>query len=340
MKDKPFVLILCGGKSLRLWPLSKYKSKNFLDIFGFSPLELTIKRFLKITPANNIFLIASESERDSLKKIKQIKKTNILFEPQSKNTAAAVLLGLSHIRKYLNNNVIISPVDALIQKEKEFYKALNKALKEAKGGGICTLGIKPDTPTSNFGYIQTKGASKGGLYSVKRFIEKPSTQKAKKLIAAGNVFYNSGIFIASLVTLMKEYQKHYDFYEKFIVRANGKKLKSLYRKISNIAFDKAIMEKTKNIKLIKGNFYWKDFGSWSTIYDILNKDKDKNVGGNNVFTENSSNNLFYLDNKKKKVLGIGLKNIFFIDTKDYALLVERTHLNKLKQALQKFQKLR
>jgi mannose-1-phosphate guanylyltransferase len=171
MNNKPLVLIMCGGRSLRLWPLSEYKSKNFMDIFGFSPLEITIRRYLKITTKDNIFLVANKSERKALTKLKLIKKSNIFFEPESKNTAAAVLLSLQHLKRFPDKSIIISPVDHLIKGEKEFYKALRKAQEVSKQGCICTLGIKPLEPTPNFGYIQTQSQKPKGVFAVKRFIE-------------------------------------------------------------------------------------------------------------------------------------------------------------------------
>ncbi|MBU2266225.1 MAG: hypothetical protein KJ977_04215, partial [Candidatus Omnitrophica bacterium] len=264
---KPLVLILCGGRSLRLWPLSQYKSKNFLDVFGFSPLELTIKRFLKITSRENIFLVANQNEKKELLRLKSVKKTNIIFEPASRNTAAAILLSLLKLEKYSSGNIIISPVDHLISKENEFYKALNQALLAADRGFVCTLGVKPKQPTPNFGYIQVKPA-KHGIYPIKRFIEKPNLKRAKRLIAAGNCFYNSGIFIASLNTLIGEYKKYYSGYNFFLNSFKKNKISALYKKIDNIPFDRAIMEKTKKGALARANFSWKDFGSWDTVYQV------------------------------------------------------------------------
>jgi len=338
--SKPLVLILCGGRSLRLWPLSERVSKNFLDIFGFSPLELTIKRFLKITTRDNIFLVANQTERKELARLKLIKKSNIFFEPASKNTAAAILLSLHHLQKHSRRNLIISPVDTLIKNETEFYRTLKRSLAAAEDGGICTLGIKPSLPTPNFGYIQLKGVAKNGIFSVKKFIEKPTVIRAKKLIASGDCFYNSGMFVASVSTLIDEYKKYYSHYKYFSSCFGAKRISSLYKKIEDVPFDKAIMEKTKKAKMVKGNFSWKDFGSWLAIYEVLAKDKKGNATRGNSFIRDGRNNLIYLDSLKKKVLVLGLEDVFFIDTEDFTLLTTRTHLDNLKLALRKFRRCR
>lgn len=331
--NTPFVLILCGGRSLRLWPLSQYKSKNFIDIFGFSPLELTIKRFLKITPKKNIYLVANEDERDSLRKIKSINQENIFFEPESKNTAAAILFALTYLKEYPQKPLIISPVDHFIKQERNFYSSLRTALRVASSGWICTIGIVPIRPSVNFGYIEIEVALTKDVFTVKRFIEKPPLSVAKRLIAGGNVFYNSGMFIARILTLFEEYRIHYKHTETFINVSNKRELISLYKRIEDIPFDKAIMEETDKVRLIKANFFWKDFGSWNAIYEVLPKDKNGNVKRGNVFVYKGENNLIYLDKPGKKILLMGLKDIVFIDTEKYSLLTHRASLDNLKAAI-------
>jgi mannose-1-phosphate guanylyltransferase len=342
--SKPLVLILCGGRSLRLWPLSEYKSKNFLDIFGFSPLEFTIKRFLKVTTAENIFLIANEKEKNALAKLKLVRKENIFFEPQSRNTAAAILLSLFYLKNRIAHDkvLIISPVDHLIKKEKAFYDTLRTAIKVARGGWISTLGIKPQQPTPNFGYIQIDKKIDNNVFSIKKFVEKPTRLEAGELIRKGDSFYNSGIFIASLLTLDKEYKKYSNDYEKFsdifkrVSCPPQTIIKTIYQKIEDMPFDKAIMEKTKKARLIKGDFFWRDFGSWHAIYEALDKDKNANVKKGNIFAYNSSNNLVYLDDFKKKALVMGLRDVFFVDMGKFVLLAHRHYLDNLKPALKEF----
>ena len=336
--DNFLVLILCGGRSLRLWPVSEYKSKNFLDVFGFSPLEITIRRFLKLTSPKNIFLIANKKEKKFLQKIKLVNKANIFFEPESKNTAAAILLTLQHLHQHGAKPILIAPVDHFIQKEEEFYKAVNKSIQVAHEGGICTFGIVPKGPSADFGYIQieqkkdTKGA-----YLVKRFVEKPSVSKARSFIRQGGYFYNSGMFCSTISTLLGEYKKYYPHYDDFC-RYWVKNKSYLYRKIKDIPFDKAIMENSRKVKMVKGNFSWKDFGSWLAVYEALPKDKFGNALKGNAFIYKGKNNLIYLDNSQKRVLFMGLKDIYFIDTKKYTLLASQSSLASLKPILKEFSK--
>lgn len=341
-KDKPIVLILCGGKSLRLWPLSEYKSKNFLDIFGFSPLEFTIKRFSKVTPLENIFLVTTQKEKQKIRKIKFFRRENIFYEPETKNTASAVLFSLLHLKEIfpLDKILIITPVDHLIKKEKAFYSAIKSSIKLARGGYIVTLGILPQHPTPNFGYIQVENELQKDIFSIKKFIEKPTRLEAEELIKNKNAFYNSGIFITSLDTLEKEYKKYYKFYGDFVKGFGSlepeKKFIEIYNKIEDIPFDKAIMEKTKKVRLIKSNFFWRDFGSWQSIYELLEKDKNKNVKKANAYIS-GENNFIYSEDPKKKILVLGLKDVFLIDTQEYTLLSSRFALDSLKLFLKEIQ---
>jgi mannose-1-phosphate guanylyltransferase/mannose-6-phosphate isomerase len=338
--DNPFVLILCGGQSLRLWPLSEYKSKNFLEICGFFPLELTIRRFIKLTPKEKIFLVANQRDKKYLKKLKLVNKENIFFEPQSKNTAAAILFSLNSLRKYSSGVLVISPTDHIIKKEREFYSALRKSIEVARDGWISTFGILPRQPTPNFGYIQIGKRIYGNVYSVKKFIEKPDMRRAKKIIAEGKSFYNSGMFVSSIGVLDREYKKYYPYYNDFISASGRREVISLYGRIKDIPFDKAIMERSKRLRLVKANFSWRDFGTWQTIYEILPKDKNGNVKKGISRIYKGKNNFIYSDNVKKKILVMGLKDVFFIDTQEYALLASASLLDDLKMVVKKIKGVR
>ena len=335
-ENEPIVLILCGGRSLRLWPLSEYKSKNFIDIFGFSPLEVTFKRFLKITSRKNIYLVASHSEKKYLSKLQFLDKENIIYEPSSKNTAAAILLSLCSIKRPAESVLIVSPVDHYIKQESKFFLALKKTIAAASAGYICTLGVKPLEPSPHFGYIQVGSKKDKAIYSVVRFIEKPSVNQAKKLISKGSVFYNSGMFISTIDTLKEEFKRYYPFYEGFLKAVSKLKVKALYSKLKDIPFDKAIMEKSRKICLVKADFFWKDFGSWHTVYELLSKDKAGNATKGQVAALKSGNNCFYLDNPNKKMLAIGLEDVFFVDTESYCLLINRENIDGLKSFLKEF----
>jgi mannose-1-phosphate guanylyltransferase len=345
MENKPLILIMCGGKSLRLWPLSEYKSKNFLDIFGFSPLELTIKRFLKITDKENIFLVANQAEKKQIQRVKLVKKENVFYEPEGRNTAAAIAFSLFKLSSGFSpdRSLIIVPVDHFIKNETDFYKALKDAIALSAKGGICTLGITALEPTPKFGYIKAGQAVAPHAFKVDGFVEKPSRQQAEEFIREGNYFYNSGMFISTLAGLTEEFKKYYHFYFDFLKLFKEKKdpspgaIAGLYKKLSNEPFDKAVMEKTEKAFMVKGNFFWKDFGSWNTVLEMLPKDASGNAVNGKAYVYQGKNNLVRLENgKAKKVLIAGLSDMVFIDTPQYSLLISQVMLDDLKAALNEF----
>lgn len=341
MNKQPIVLIMCGGKSLRLWPLSEYTSKNFIDVFGFSPLELAIKRFSKITDKKNIFLVANISEKRSILKIKGLKKDNIFFEPASRNTAAAITFALFNLLAKFSKDrtLIISPVDNLISNNKEFKLTLKRCVEFSRTGKIGLIGIKADKPTSQLGFIRAGKTLNAKVFKAVGFVEKPSLSKAKKLVKSGKYYYNAGMFIATLASFESECRKYYRHFSGFTKaykskQPSSKKLNQLYTKLTNIPFDKAVMEKTKLAFLVKSTFEWRDFGSWNTIHDILARNKDNNVLCGKAALVQCKNSLVYAKEGRRKILALGLKNIIFVVTPEHVLIADKSSLGNLKTALE------
>ncbi len=196
-------------------------------------------------------------------------------------------------------------------------------------------------PSPNFGYIQVEKEITRGVFTIKRFLEKPTRLTAQELLRKGS-FCNSGLFISMLSVLEKEYKKYYPYYSEFVKVFRRKQvslargLKILYRKLEDIPFDKAVMERTKCGRLVKAEFFWRDFGSWQAVYETLSKDKNGNIQRGNGLIYQGENNFIYLDNPQKRFLAVGLRDIFFIDTRDYVLIIPRTSLDDLKLAVEKF----
>ena len=336
------IIIICGGQSKRLWPLSKYQSKNFLNLWGKPPLEETLLRFLDIVPRENIFFVGAKKEKNSfysLAKKYKLKRNNFILEPQAKNTAAAVLLGLLAVESKLGDKkVVIAPIDHLIKPQKKFLADLKCALSAAQEGKIVTFAIMPRFPSVNFGYIELDKKKKlaGCAYKVKRFIEKPSLKKAKILLKKGNYFFNSGIFVSTLNVLLSQYRSYYKEFSLFSKYYSHKSLDKIYSQLEDIPFDKAIMEKTKDAASVIANFSWYDFGTWNAVYELLPKDSSKNAVAKKVFVSGGKENLVYKDKAslgKKKILVLGLDRIRVVDTPEFLLISSEEGLDLLKSSL-------
>ena len=291
MKIRP--VILCGGAGTRLWSQSKNnKAKQFIDFGGWNLLEKTLDRVkgsifdYPIISTNFKYL---NQVRRYLKKFK-FKKYKIIVEPAKKNTAPAILA--SALIKDIPNqqSLIFFPADHLIEKVAQFNKAINQNKNDLTDQNIFIFGIKPDEPSSEYGYFLSKKI-KGNINKVTKFIEKPTKAKAKTLIKKKG-YWNSGIFFVrkdSIINNFKKYQPN--LYRNCIKAVSKAKLKNhtyhlnktSFIKTTAKSFDYAILEKTKQINAIKLDIPWSDLGTWREISKIYKRDKAKYFKKKNVY---------------------------------------------------------
>ena len=291
MKIKP--VILCGGSGSRLWPKSENNTaKQFIDFGGWTLLQKTLERikdpvFDYPIISTNLFYL--KLVRKYLKNNK-IKKFKIILEPFKKNTAAAILSSALSKEVIFDQPMIFFPADHLIQKTKQFIKAINSHKKYLNDCNIFIFGIKPNNPSSQYGYFLTKKISEG-INKVVKFIEKPKATYAKKIIKRKG-YWNSGILFArkdSIINNFKRYQSKtfnlcVDSVSKSKIYNNVYYLdKKSFKKIREKSFDYAILEKSNDINAIKLNIPWSDLGSWNEISKIYIKNKSKYFKKNNVF---------------------------------------------------------
>ena len=291
MKIKP--VILCGGAGTRLWPKSKNNlPKQFIDFGGWTLFEKTLQRV-----KSSIFdypIISTNSAyvnlvRSYLVKHK-IKKYRIILEPFKKNTAPAILSSALLKEVPYNQSMIFLPADHLIDKINQFNKSISSNKKHLSENNIFIFGIKPTSPSSEYGYFLTKKISKN-LNKVDRFIEKPNVNKAKNIIRKKG-YWNAGIFFARKDSIVNNFKKHQpkmfklctDAVNKSIIYKNVYHLgKHSFNKLKEKSFDYAILEKSKNINGIKLDIFWSDLGSWKEISMIFQRDKSKYYKKQNIF---------------------------------------------------------
>ena len=291
MKIKP--VILCGGEGTRLWTKSKNnQAKQFINFGGWNLFEKTLDRIkgkifdYPIISTNSKYL---KQVKYFLKKLK-IKKYNIVLEPAKRNTAPAILT-TTLIKNIPNRQpLMFFPADHLIDNNKQLKKALEKNKRYLNNQNIFVFGIKPTSPSKEYGYFLTKNIGTN-INKVSKFIEKPSEKKPKKIIKKKG-YWNSGMFFArkdSIINNFKKYQpKIYKNCLKSVLKAKFKQNtyllnKSYFLATSAKSFDYAILEKTKNINGIKLNITWTDLGNWKEILKIYYKNKSKYFNKKNVY---------------------------------------------------------
>ncbi len=204
-----FCVIMGGGIGSRFWPFSrKTLPKQFLDFFGTgrSLLQQTFDRFKQVIPMENILIVTNDLYADLVKEqLPELKPEQILLEPTRRNTAPCIAWASYHICALNPNaNIVVAPSDHLILKEGEFLAAIEKGLDfVSQSDNLLTLGIKPNRPETGYGYIQIAEAAGDNFYKVKTFTEKPELELAKVFVESGEFYWNSGLFMWNVNTIIK-----------------------------------------------------------------------------------------------------------------------------------------
>ncbi len=291
MKIRP--VILCGGAGTRLWPNSKnHQAKQFIDFGNWTLLGKTLDRVKSSTfdaPIISTNLKYLKEVKKHLKKHK-ISRYKIVLEPAKRNTAPAILT--SALIKDIPNEqpLMFFAADHLIEKASIFNKAINKNKTNLTDQNIFIFGIKPTSPSSEYGYFLTKKV-KGNINKVTKFIEKPKEAKAKQVIKQKG-YWNSGMFFLRKDSIINNFKKYQPTIYKNCLNAVSKaKLKdntyylnkASFEKATAKSFDYAILEKTKQINAIKLDIPWSDLGSWKEILKMYDKNKNKYFKKKNVY---------------------------------------------------------
>ena len=250
-----------GGIGSRFWPFSRESyPKQFLDFFGVgrSLLQMTVDRFAKVVPMENIYIVTNEIYSDLVKEqLPLLNDRQILLEPTRRNTAPCIAYAAYHIKKRNPDaNIVVAPSDHLILKENEFLAAINEGLKFVKNNNaLMTLGIKPSRPETAYGYIQSSDTKIGTFAKVKTFTEKPNLDLAKVFMDSGEFFWNSGIFLwnvniimDAINTFLPEISARFNLgADKFDTADEQEFINAHYPYCPNISIDYGIMEKAENV---------------------------------------------------------------------------------------------
>lgn len=346
MKNNHFALIMAGGQGTRFWPWSTAeKPKQFLTVVGDQPLiTQTYERLLKFIHKKNIFVIADGKYMPAVREcLPGFPKSNFIAEPAPRNTAPA-LMQANIILSKINPeaHLLVVPADHFITEEDIFAKQLTRALEYAQNRCIITAGIKPSAPHTGYGYIQfsesnAKKKDHLDFYPIVQFKEKPDIVTAARYLKKGNYFWNSGMFVYKLA-FFKEflknyspyYRRQYDKLEK--TAGNAKLFAKTYKAIKPESIDYALMEKLKEAVMFKAVFAWNDVGSWSSVYEMNGKNRQKNVCRGRAIAIETHNSLLFSTIDKPMAV-IGLDKIAVINTESGILIAPLRQLQQVKQVI-------
>ena len=293
------VVIMAGGIGSRFWPMSTPEfPKQFVDVMGCgrTMIQMTVDRFAGLCPIENIWVVTSDSYVDLVRKqLPEIPAENILAEPCARNTAPCIAYASWKImKKDPTANIVVTPSDALVKNTEEFRRIIDKALLfSAHPGRIVTVGIKPTRPETGYGYIAAGETvpEMTEVLKVKAFREKPNLETAREYLASGNYFWNAGIFVWNVETIVESIrrftpdlaQKADQMAEAFFSPEEAAKVAEIFPTCEKISIDYAVMEKADYIYTLPGDFGWSDVGTWGSLWTLLEHDENGNaVVGENV----------------------------------------------------------
>ena len=280
------VVIMAGGVGSRLWPISVPEMpKQFIDVLGVGKtlIQLTVERFLPVCPMDHFWVVTGERYVDLVRRqLPDVPAGQILAEPEPRNTAPCIAYACWKIgAKHPDANVVVTPADALVLEKEHFARVIGDALAcTAVSDAIVTVGIAPTRPDTGYGYICSSETIRDKVVKVLEFKEKPSLEVAMEYLAAGNYFWNAGIFVWRLSTIVRELRAHApqicgvmdELAPSFYTPGEQEALRRLFPTCEKISIDYAVMEKSKNIHVIAGDLGWSDLGGWRSVKEHIPSD--------------------------------------------------------------------
>lgn len=336
-------VILSGGAGTRLWPLSwEDHPKQFLPLVSNNTMIQETLLRLKDLDIGSPIVSCGEGHRflvaQQLGEISD-KKPTIILEPMAKNTAPAIAAACcAAIKQDKDAIVVVLPSDHVIADVKTFQNAVMTAAKNAEKGSLVTFGIVPTFAATGYGYVKAAGAETDGAFTLEKFVEKPCLEKAQEYLASGEYAWNSGMFVFKASTFIEELKVHspemaklsIESFEKAVIDSDFIRLdKDAFGQIKGDSIDYAVMEKTKLGKIVKLNAGWDDVGSWSALYDISEKDENKNAVKGDVIVLDTKNS--YIRGGKRTIATIGLDNVVVVDSDDSLLIARMDSIQDVKK---------
>ncbi len=348
MAKKVVPLILAGGKGSRFWPLSRDKHpKQFLRLGGGQCLlERTYERIKYLGGDISPYIVAAEEQLPLVLSHcgEEISKDKVITEPLPRNTAAAVYWSALKIRHELGDVILtVFPADHQISDSEKFQETMSAAVQVCeKTSSIVVIGVKPRYIATGFGYVERgKSIHEDDLhyYKVRRFVEKPHREKARRYLKKGTYYWNSGIFILPLPEILAQYEANLpEFKEIFAAAAQAigteqekELLTQAFAKVEPVSFDVAILEKTKDISLVETTFPWDDVGSYNSLNALIPADGEDNIKSGNIVLREVRNSVVIGGGDLVTVIGV--RDLAVIQDNGVVLVCPRKRVEEIKEVV-------
>lgn len=348
--SKIIPVLMAGGSGTRLWPLSrKLYPKQFLSLVSEQSLFLdTLSRLdSKALDIGSSIIVCNDEHRFIVaEQLRQADRSAaaIILEPVGRNTAPAVALAaLDAVSQGDDPLLLVLAADHVIKDVGSFQEAIKKAAVLASSNKLVTFGIVPTHPETGYGYIKSGNIS-NGTGDVEQFVEKPDLKTAQAYLDQGNYFWNSGMFMFKASVFLDELKHHRPDIHSAVEKAYSGKSKDLdFTRLNEDAFmacpddsiDYAIMEKTSDALVVPLDAGWSDVGSWSSLWEELEQDKDGNVSKGDVVAHDASNSLFFSDHKL--IAAVGVDDLVVVDTPDAVMVSRKDRVQDVKEIVKKLE---
>ncbi|RME96194.1 MAG: mannose-1-phosphate guanyltransferase [Verrucomicrobia bacterium] len=351
-----YVVIMAGGRGERFWPMSREKRpKQLLTLLGNrSFLQQAVDRVLPLAPPERIFVITNQAQVAAVRRqLPELPRANIIGEPCGRDTCAAVALGGALVAARDPDGVFaVLPADHVIPDVRRFQRVLRAAFDVAsRQPVIATIGIKPTEPATGYGYIELgeplDGTGDDGrpgavrFHHVRRFVEKPDLPTAQRYLKGGRHWWNAGMFVWSVSTLMQGLERHCPEVARAAAVWAGlrgerpllSRLAEDYPCLTKISIDYALLEKADNVVVAEGDFGWDDLGAWPALARHLPPDTAGNCAVGDFLHVDAAGNIVFDARTKQRslVAALGVKDSIIVLTDDAVLVAAKSDAQKLKQ---------
>ena len=338
---------MCGGIGSRFWPFSRAAMpKQFLDFFGTgrSLLQMTFDRVLPVVPAERIIIVTNEQYAPMCRQqLPEIPEANILCEPARRNTAPCICWASHHIAALdPRASIVTLPSDHIVLKEETFQRDLLDAFEFVEANdALLTLGIKPTSPNTGYGYIQRGAPVKDwpGVMKVRTFTEKPNLEMAEIFLKSGEFFWNAGIFLWTAKAILEAFNRYDTETAALFNRGRGlyntvnerRFIDEAYPKAPSISIDYAIMEKADNVFVKTVDIGWSDVGTWRALRDISPQDAESNVTRNCRVIAHDCHDTIFASTGERLIVAAGLDGYIVAENGNALLIYPADEEQKIRQ---------
>ncbi len=342
--------ILAGGRGERLWPKSRRSlPKHLLPLMSDKTMiQETVARLKGVAPDENIYIVTEEGQQGIIaEQLPHVPGSNILVEPEGRNTAASIGLAAVHMEKADPDGILISlHSDNWVGDVETFRRILRDSCEVAgRTGGLGTVGIAPSYPATGFGYIRIGKPLSADLATTfwegRKFVEKPDRKTAERYVASGEYFWNGGMFVWKVSSILDAIRQHMpELYEGCLAirEALGRdsekqEVARVYSQLAKVPIDRGVMEKASNIFVAKGDFPWDDVGTWAALENHFPADAKGNVVIGQFEEVDSENCIIVGD--ETLIATVGVSDLIVVKTKDALLICRKERAQEVRDLVAK-----